>query len=227
MPKPKILGIDKAKRTFPLIELIGPVDIGKRYIAKLVASKLLGYQVGFPVLDQNSITGSAILAASTSSEGSMETLPHWWAHIYAAHLLEYGDYLKRLLKERPVIVTNYILSYRYWNSATGAKSISERTEGIFPDLPIPQKGYSIIGAKSEDFPGNLQFPISETFKIRLRVGMHRALDGRIVKVHTNPEDSLHTYVNQTAKSITDDICQHFKLKQNPFAMYNPKLELVC
>ncbi len=219
MSKSKMLGLPKKDKEYPIIEIMGPMDVGKTYIAKLVARRINGMHVSFPVLDTSTMTGRALLSALSRSPRGLESSPEWWAHIYIANVYEQMNKLKEINSKMPLVITNYVLSYRIWMKATGV-DMAHFLKGFTINLPQPNVAYSIIGENPvpQDRP---TFDFSPEFVLRVQRGMSNPVDKRVNRVILSNTESkfVHVSVNSAACSITQDLKNRYKLRINETALY--------
>lgn len=192
-------------KEIPLIEIMGPIDVGKTVVAQLVARRLQATLLTFPILDPYTMTGRALLASLTNSPKGLESNSQWWFHIYAANLYEQQQKIKTALESGPVVVTNYIFAYRIWAKAMGL-DISSFTVG----LPDPDIAYLLSG--NEVVPTDRpKFDFSPEFVSRIRRGIMHPADSRIYKVNLQEVHSkfYHMTINNAACTITDHVQEKF------------------
>ena len=125
----KILTLkEKPKKENPIIEIMGPIDIGKTLIAQLVARRLNATLFAFPILDPYSMTGRGLLAALSQTPRGLESNPYWWSHIYAANMYEQKEKIKEALeKHQPKIVVFSWMPYGkdYTDDFRATESVEE------------------------------------------------------------------------------------------------------
>jgi hypothetical protein len=218
---PRMLTLPKREtEPFPVIEILGAIDIGKTYVAQLVARRLKGIHLSFPVLDVRTWTGGVLLASLSKRPRELENNPEWWAHVFAANLYEQKHKLIDLSQKMPVVVTNYTLAYRIWMKATGI-DMSKFLKGFTVNLPQPTIGYVMIGNPLIPIDKPL-FEFSTDFALRIKKGMNNPADKRVVRVNLQNVESKfhHVSVNNTAVAITRDIKERYKLAIDETALYN-------
>ena len=205
--KPSLLNLkDKEGLPNPLVEIMGPIDMGKVSLAKLVARRLNCQYIGFPILDPTTLTGRGLLSLLTTEK--LETVPEWWAHFYAAHLYEQGERIRKELEVKPVVVTNYIYSYRYWMRNLGIETTSFTT-----GLPIPNMGYALTGDPIDNSFGT-KFNFSPEFTLRQKRTYAKIPHTYIKSINTEDYKSGYPHVmfNAIATLITDDLKRKYKCR---------------
>jgi len=218
--KINVLGLEKSppEKTYPLIELVGQIDCGKKAIAPLLAKRIYGTYLTFPCLNPESFTGRALIAALTTSPRELEKNPGWWFHLYSANLFEFKDQLNGLLKLMPVVVTNYLIGMRTWANATGI-DMDHFLKGFSTGLPNTTKAYSIIGSPW-DTPGNLRSNFSSEFQFRVNRNMANPHDKRVTK-HFIPQDiSRSNQLNTIVRELATDIDNRYHTGLDLTALYS-------
>lgn len=209
MPRGKLLDLkEKPEKKQPLIEILGPIDIGKTPIAQLVAKRLKAKFIAFPILDPSTITGRGLLASLTTMTRSLEAHPHWWAHVYIANLYEQKSKIEAALLEGPVVVTNYIISYKLWMGSLGVS-----TDGFFSELPVPNAGYLLSG--DPIVPTNKpKFDFSPEMVLKIKKVLSTSSDVRIRKIHFSDFYSqfTHAHINNICVAITNNLQERFGCK---------------
>jgi hypothetical protein len=219
MSKPQILGVKrKLAKPYPLIEILGPIDIGKKKIASLIARRLLGVHFSFPTFSTKSSTSMALFERYTKDTVFLENNPQWWAHIYIANLYESLEVIKSSLEKMPVVVTNYVFSYKAWNSSLGV-DMAHFLDGFTVDLPQPNIGYCLDGPTIES-ADNLDVNLSYYFKETYRKSILASRDKRIKHLKIAPSKFIHMACNRTAMAITDDLKQKYNLPINETELAN-------
>jgi hypothetical protein len=206
------------KDLFPIFEITGVPDCGKKLVAELVAKRLGGYCVHFPLLDTDSFTGFALLHSITTHPQELEQEPLWWVHLYCANLQERREYLQNLRRLAPVIVTNYMTGARIWARAVGVEKLS----GFFGQLPPTRRAYGLYGAKWET-PGNLKNSFTPSFLSRLELGVKRRMDGQYTPILMQNTGKTWEAVNKAAQEITEDINKRYGLEIDEGQLYSPTL----
>jgi hypothetical protein len=144
MPKARVLDLKKKepKSSNPLIEIMGPIDIGKTPIAQLVAKRINATLVSFPVLDPFSVTGRGLLSSLSTNARGLEQQPNWWAHMYAANFYENISRVESALERGPVVITNYTNSFICW-----MKALNVDVSKFITNLPPPSISYVLCGSR--------------------------------------------------------------------------------
>lgn len=219
MPKAKVHDLkEKSPKPYPLIEIMGSLDIGKTTVARLVARRLEATYVAFPVLDPYTLTGRALLASLTKTPKGLESNGLWWAHIYAANLIEQQDRITEALKTGPVVVVNYLWAFRIWMGILGIR-VNEFTF----TLPSPDIGYVLFGP--EPIPTDRpKFDFSIDFTTKLSRSMSHPKNQKTIKVLLSEfaHTSTHIYVNNISAAITASVDRRFKCGVNEFEVYTSK-----
>lgn len=193
---------------------MGPPDIGKRVLGRLVARRLRAAFIPFPQLGFSSPTAKLLLVLMGTNPNYLEENPGWWSHIYAAHLMESAERIRAELQVRPVVVTNYVFSFRKW--FLGA-SLNEQKlfEGFFPSMPIPVQAFNIVNAPSWSGPGNFKIAWSNVLKLRLQMSFSQSKLGLIHTIEYPQTDFRHVAINRMAEDITIPLARRYSLKINP------------
>lgn len=208
---PKILNLPEKKPVYPLIEIMGSVDIGKSLVAKYLALRINAEFKSFPILDPKSPTGRILLFGLTKNIQLLEKNPEWWMHIYAANLYEQGAYLREALKKGPVIVTNYMYSYKAWMGSCGINS-REFGKSFTASLPVPNIAYSISTSEPLIEHTGLKIGFSEELKYNLKKNLSNPRNSKIVKVKVSEVSYSfpQVAVNKILISVSNDIKSRFK-----------------
>lgn len=215
MSKAKLLGVPRElPEPYPIIEILGPIDSGKKPVAQLVARRLVGTFRPFPVMNPTRPVGQALFNGILSHPEQLEAAPHWWAHLYAAELYEHQAELERLQAMGPVIVTNYLISFRIWARAAGIPSLQGWTSG----LPEPRVAYSLVGP-AWPAPGNIPLKFSPELVERVNLAMVRPADKRVRKVEIDHEKMPHLFLNKAAAEITSDLHSRYSLPVQESILY--------
>lgn len=220
MRKPNIVGLKKVVEEveFPLVEITGQIDCGKKSIASLVAKRIYGTHLTFPCLSPESFTGRALLAALSAQPRDLELNPGWWFHLYAANLFEFKDTLDRLTKIMPVVVTNYLIGMRAWANSTGL-DMTHFLKGFSAGLPAPVKAYSIVG-EAWDSPGNFKVNFSPEYQLRVNKSLSALTDKRVTKIQMPYGLPRFDQLNTICKTISADIDSRYKTGVNAHALYS-------
>lgn len=209
--KARLWGVERLpKELFPLIEITGQPDIGKKLISSLVANKLHGHCIHFPTLKAESFTGRALLFSLAKQADALEKNVEWWAHIYAANLYESKYNIEGLRRDGPVIVLNYTTAFRTWSKAAGFSS-REKLKNFTAGLEEPSVIYSLHGDHWEA-PGNFPNRFSSALLSRISLSM-RMLGDKRVKIASYDEDVKfrHLQINEAASTIANDIASRYNL----------------
>ena len=216
---PQALGLRKRKKqkTYPLIEILGPMDCGKRVIGSLVSKRIFGTFIPFPVYSVNSMTGRALMYKLHTDPRALEENPEWWANMSLAHLQEFKIKIEVAREVGPVVVSNYLLAFRLWFRALDL----EPRSGLH-SLPEPNIGFKLQNL-------SLQFTdlaltatnFSLEFLTNLKKALYFAGDRRIVSVEDEDCKSKFTYVeaNRVSMRITEHLHKKYKLEINPLQLY--------
>jgi len=176
-------------------------------IASLVAQRLMGHNLSLPLLDFNSITGSALIHSISQHAQDLEKNPHWWAHIYAANIHEQAHKLSELVETGPVVTSNYYHSFRVWMRAAGMKDLS----GFFGPLPLPKHTFLLHGAsyKTKSVEGDF----SEEFLLKVNRGMMGPRTGATTKILLEQYSDKEAWkaFNSAAQEITQVLEKKYKL----------------
>ena len=218
----KIYGLKTKKKTFPLIEILGQVDVGKKEIADLVSRKLSGTVLSFPFLfNLDSPTARILRASLIHYPRKLEANPMWWAHIYAAHLYEYKKQIEIALEHGPVVVTNYVMSFRVWARAASI-DIDSYFDGFTAGLPQPNCAFSIIGEKNEGYR-NLDIDFSPSLILSIDRAMHFLSDKRVLKkIDGIVKGQPKTFsFNQSAEKICNILERKYKLHVMNHIKFDP------
>ena len=214
MKKPRLLGVPaKPEKTFPLIELIGTIDSGKKAVAQLLSRMLGGIHIEFPNLDLDSDVGRSLFSKLLNSPDWLEENPYWWVHMQCCGLLERREELELHLKSRPVVVTNYVTSTRIW-----AKASAEITSlaGWTPSLPQPDEVFSIVGEPWSN-PGNIPNHFSEELMARVNLLMSHPRDIKVITMNVLPGRRMrHNSINDVTKNIATQLHLKYGLTVNTF-----------
>lgn len=217
MPKGTLLTFkQKTPKDHPLIEIAGPIDIGKNIIASLVAKRLSSPFLSLPVLDPTTLTGRGLLHTLTTTPKDLEAHPEWWAHIYSAHLYEQKNTINSLLTQSPVIVTNYTYSLKTWMGAMDVDISNFCSKLTKPNIIFVLNGEPIYQSS------RLVFDFSVDFVRRIKKAYSYSNDIRVIKVNLSDFYSLHThtYVNNICVAISAHMAKH-GYEVNEKELYHP------
>jgi hypothetical protein len=191
----------KKKTKYPLIEIGGTIDCGKRAIAQLVARKFVAVHIEFPIFNPPySASGTGLLEALTTRIQELERNPLWWCHMYAANLYESRDRLLSLLDRMPVVVTNYIHSFRIWAHAMNL-DMTRFYHGYTIGLPAPNMFFCVQGQPWAT-PGNLPVKFSPQLKHKIDMGFRGTSLACHKMLLTDDRDRFrHIILNKAAQSI--------------------------
>lgn len=201
----------KKKSTYPLIEIIGQVDCGKKEIAELVAKKINGKYFSFPFLfNLESQTATILRQNMLNQPRVLENSPHWWIHIYAAHMYEYKKLIEMYLEIGPVVVTNYVMSFRVWARALNIDI--DNYSGFTAGLPQPNCAFSIVGEKNIGYR-NLDIDFSPALTLSIDRAIHFLSDKRVLKKIDGivKGQGKVTSFNQAAEKICSILEKKYKL----------------
>lgn len=219
--KAHLHGVEPARpEPWPVFEVFGAADVGKKLVAELVAKRLGGYCVHLPCLDLQSFTGRALLHAIAHQAPLLEREPHWWAHLYAANMHEQRGRIEALREHGPVVVVNYMWGFRTWMRAAGVESL----DGFFGRLPEPLHGYSLVGHGWQT-PGNLNLSFSATLlnKVQRASAMGPGKKTTVVKVQEGRPNELWRAMNRAAMDVCASIRERYRLDVDEGQLYTPSL----
>jgi hypothetical protein len=214
--------IKKKPELYPIFEIMGTVDCGKKLVAELVAARLTGSCIQLPVFDLTSYTGRALLQTLTSNPENLELNPYWWAHIYAANIHEQYLKIQKLREQGPVIITNYTSSFKVWMGIAGVYDLSS----YFGPLPEPLHTYSLLGSEIETST-NLSVNFSKRFKERINKGVKRPPGKKfsLINIQKNTNGKYWDSLNESTKLITKDIKERYNLIVQEGFLYNSTLTI--
>jgi len=201
---------------FPIIEIIGPPDIGKTPIANLVASRLNGNVLTFPILDPTSATGNLLLTNLTTNLPLLEKAPQWWAHIYIANTFEQKERILALQKAGPVVLVNYLHSFRTFNKSIGANTT---LTGYSAGLPEPDYMFHLQGPEWLERASNLLLAYTPEVRAKLRKSFNTCKVPGAVRLKIEESMNKTQRINYVAVQITDTISKKFKLPVNHEILY--------
>lgn len=204
------MGLKKRKSRFPLIEVLGPIDCGKRIIAPALASMLSGSWIELPSFSTN--TGRLLYSSLFASTSSVEAFPHWWAHIYGAHMLEHVDEIDSLRNKGPVIVTNYALAYKIWNSCLDFPYSTYET--MVRGIETPDIGYIINSNLTQDNFKTIKMNLTPRFEHSVKFCMLKGGKDTIIVDCNQTSDYYHVNLNNTVRTIAEHASKKYKLPIN-------------
>jgi hypothetical protein len=221
-----LLGMKNRKVKKPvIIELLGPIDVGKKYIAQLVARRINGTFISFPKIfspdDFQNGVSPHLIKLLTSSPKQLERNPEWWAHLYIASIYEYKQTIEKAVLEGPVILTNYINSYRIWMKSIGLENFNQSFSGFTKNLPKPNIIYYVNGEAWKQPNTNLNINLSPEVVFKINSSLKFTCNTGARKVDLDWFDSkfTHAAINKTSKLITNDLKKNFKLDVNELVLY--------
>lgn len=207
-----VLGRQKEVRThYPVLEITGNVDIGKRVIASLVSKRLGAALYYFPNLDVTTHTGRTLLTTLSSKPDYLEKNPYWWLHISIANYLEKTAEIQEVCTKRPVVVCNYTSAMRGW--FRGLNIEKHEFWALTRCLKKPDKTYCIVSPAPICRSTNMTFNHSEELirEVNKYFTMRGEYDTKnTVTMRINPEDFKYTY--QAVNSMALAISRHAKLE---------------
>jgi hypothetical protein len=202
---------------FPIVEILGPPDIGKSQLAYLVAKRLNGNHLALPVLDPSSSTGSLLLANLTTNMQLLEKIPQWWAHIYMANTFEQKERIEALKKVGPVILTNYVASFRVYNRSIEASS---NLAGYAAGLQEPDYIFQVQGPEWANRPSNLLLDYTPEVRNKLKRSFMNARVPKATKVSFNTTlNSKTQQLNLLAIEISEIVSRKSKIPLNLEMLY--------
>lgn len=155
------------EKTYPLIELLGDLDVGKVLIAEAVARKLKGVCLKFPHFNvPHSLTGMGLLTMLSKKPRDLEDNPHWWCCMYLANLWENQNLVLSHLEYCPVVVVNWATAAKMYYRMVVEDEIRTSWSPL-RSLREPEFKFMLSG-EPHIFPGNLTVDFSPKFKRDLR-----------------------------------------------------------
>lgn len=186
----------RAKR--PIVEIIGPVDCGKKAVAQLLARQLRGAYLSFPNLDLSSGSGRALFERIVTEPAWLEAHPDWWGHQSLCGMLERLDEIESHRAVRPLIVTNYLAAAGIWMRAAGGPP---NLQGWAGPLPQPDYVFALDGEAWAN-PGNVPAQYSPELLERVNALLAKPGDRRIIRIPLAPGHRMrHTSINDGTENI--------------------------
>lgn len=220
----RVWGLEDKPQKYPLIELGGFVDVGKRHTACLVATRLMGHVLEFPIFNaMGSVPGTALLAAVSTRADELVENPQWWAHLYAANLYEHKPALMQRLAEAPCVVVNYTNSFRLWTKTSTLRHNTHTSlEGFVDGLPKPDMFFLLKG-KSWNPPGNTPQGFDDAFLQRLHFRMSCNRTAQHVQMDDYESKFRHVQINSAAEHIVRQVLRVYPhLPTLDGEMYGPQ-----
>lgn len=209
-------------RNYPLIEICGQIDSGKRFIAQMVARRIAAKVIYLPHLSQLSPITKAVLAGMSNPDSIVKN-PAQWCHLYGAQIYEVKELIEHTLTQRPVIVTNYTNGFRGWIQGLGVKY--RDSYGWCEGLPRPNKCFVILGEKWSS-PTNIGPQLPSSTEGSINMTFHRLGGDHIRKIwieKTTPSRRTDA-INQAVIEISKDISSAYKIKENPLMLYTKEMK---
>jgi len=204
---------------YPIIEITGVPDCGKKLIAELVAKRISAKVIHCPYLDVQSFTGQAILHTVINNPKQLEVEPYWWCHVYAANLQEVRKMIKAYQKISPVVITNYTTGFSLWSKAMGVSNLI----GFYKDLPFSNLAIGLHGAYWET-PGNITNNFSLRFHSNLEFHVRKRCEPKYKKVEMGKSKKMWEEFNIAATEITSIIKERFGLHVEEGYLFTPTLK---
>lgn len=218
----RVVGLKERHSTYPLIELCGPINCGKFWTAKLLSSKLFGSFLSFPNTDFKSFTARTLFHYYVNDPSYLEKYPSWWVKLYSAHLTEYQDLIIHSLKKGPVVVTNYVNSFRAWSSALGINHSSQFNSLTF-DLIKPNTRLYLLGPSWSNNSSTVNPEFSDELAVSISNGIRRS-QGFKVDLEEVPIKQKHAAINKAAHSFLEHLRTKYPdLKTTDFPQYTSDL----
>jgi hypothetical protein len=215
----KLHGLKSPIPQYPLIEITGTPDCGKRLIAQLIAKKIGGSVVCLPFLDYGSYTGRALIEIMSKNPKNLEKEKHWWFHMYAANIQEKRIEIANLLKIGPVVVTNYTTSCKIWARACSIDNML----GFHKDLPIVDIVFGLYGRKLKT-PNNFEVEFSEELVEKITNIVRNRKEPKYIKVELNSSTRLWEELNRVSSVVSKQIKNRFKeIEIDESILYKPTL----
>jgi hypothetical protein len=213
--RPVLVGVEPRHQRPPIIEVCGPPDIGKGYIARLLAKRLGGVMVELPNISLSSFTGPLLFRLLSSNTETLEASPDWWAHVYAANVIETVDKIMEPVKASvPVVVTNYVTAVGAWAAAAGAdEKVAASLRAV---APSPDFAFVVFGPSvGTPFGGKKSF----TALLRAKIAAEMASIPQTMRrrIDMDPSEPQWKRINLAV----DEMC--FVLSKKLGMAYNPSL----
>lgn len=205
-----VLGRKKEVRTnYPVLEITGNVDIGKRVVANLVSKRLGAALYYFPNLDITTHTGRTLVSTLTSKPEMLEANPYWWLYISTANILEKHAEIQEVRTTRPVVVCNYTSSMRGWFRALGIDA--NQFWAVTRPLKKADKTYCIVSETPICKSTNMSFNHSP--ELIKEVNWYFSIRGtydtkNTVTLHIDP--TIFKYAYQAVNKMSSTISNHAK-----------------
>ena len=213
--KPQMLGFQNRKKSHPLIEIVGQIDCGKKYISQMLASKIGGYCLNFPLLGSDAPISNLLLKSLTMHPEKLESNPHWWVHTYIASIYESKKLIENLLEEMPVVTVNYITAYRVWSKCLGL-NMPQFMSGFTVDLPRTDRVYCLSldgwNQPHTNMKVNLSYGFTSKYN-RSILGTARQ-HAHLVKMSDTEDKFRHIMFNKALHTICQDLEQDFDVQFN-------------
>jgi len=211
MPSPKphsaVLLKTKDPLPYPVIEILGDLDVGKCAVADAVARKLKGNCLKFPMFNApKSLTGLGLMTLLGQNTRMLEANPQWWSLIYAANMWENHQQVLEAKKFGPVVIVNWVTACRTYYKLL-ADIDSRATYALVRDL-TPSDFRFVLRGEPFDFPGNFGVQFSSPFRRRLSKAMQEITHA--THIHVDYRQQTTQTVNRVAQTIVDSI-----LKKRP------------
>lgn len=197
--KPRLHGVPrKDPDPYPIIEITGQVDTGKAAFADALAARLGAGLFVFPRFDFDSYTGRALLASLAGKGHLLEAEPFWWAHIYAANMLEASDEIYQASLRGPVVTTNYLTAFKVWMRAAGVKELA----GFYQGQVWPTLAYVLQGDKWHT-ARNLENGFTAAFIQKVNRAMANPSDKKAIRIDLPAIQSAKRLVGPLDRVLAD------------------------
>ena len=215
LSKPQMLSLPSRKTPYPLIEIVGQIDCGKKYMSQMLASKIGGYSLNFPLLGSDTPISNLLLKTLAQCPEKLEANPHWWIHVYIANIYESKKLIENLLKEMPVITVNYINAFRVWSKCLGL-NMPQFINGFTVDLPKTDRVYC-LGLDSWTQPHtnmkvNLSYGLTTKFNRSILATAKQ--HAHLIRMSDTEDKFRHIMFNKALLSICLDLKADFGVEYN-------------
>lgn len=216
--QPLILGFDQRTNNYPLIEILGTMDLGKNLMAEQIAKKLGAAYFSYPYYNvTKSGTGRTLLEHITDVDKAklFTKEPYWWFLLYIANMYETKELIQEQLKIRPVVVLNYTTAVKIYSNSFGDSGIRTMVNRAIGELPTPAERFNLIGNPDWSIPGNVPCMFDSLTKMKLQ--QHITNYKLCESFHLSVDDNkfLHVLFNNTSNSIVKRILAKYpKIKEH-------------
>jgi len=210
--------LKERQSNYPLIEIAGPIDSGKKHLSQMVASKIGAYVLNFPLFGADSYTANILLKTLTNNPEELEINPEWYIHLYVSHLYESKNLINNLLKEMPVVVTNYTGAFRVWSTCLNI-NMKQFMAGFTVNLPKPTRSYCI---NTKLFSDNLNIKLSSEFIRKYNKNILGTINKTAKSVIVEDSKFLRVQFNNALDVICSDLKKNFDLEINDMINFDSR-----